>query len=241
MKHTTKLFAVCLVAVIGFAVPAFAQGQSNLTREERAQAREVRREARLNEQEVKKEAREKAKEIRAQARAERSELKPDKCERNQAKIERAIPRISRNAENLVGVFDKIYDRVQGFYESGQLTVSNYDELADAVDEAQLAATTDVAALQELEFTLDCDDPETGVELVSLKDIATGTKDSIKSYRSALVDLISAMRSAAAEASEDSETTTDDESSEDTTEEDNSADDSGTNDESSSDEEETNAQ
>lgn len=136
--------------------------------------------------------------IKAQIEARKTEVKKQVCEQRQQRLQQRIPRLATSANVLKNNFDKIYTRVQGFYEKGQLTVSNYDALKAAVDAAQADAAVSVEALNDYKFTLDCDNPDAGQKLDGFRQMAKLAKEDLKEYRRALVDLISAMRSASAE-------------------------------------------
>ena len=140
------------------------------------------------------------KEERAALRQQQQQEKRQEiCEKRLGLIETKISGFADRATRLQGVIDKIYLRVQGFYDSGQLTVSNYDELNAAVESAQLNASTEIAALTELSTDdIDCTDPNVSVKVASFKDGLGDARDALKAYRKALVELISSLRAAAAE-------------------------------------------
>lgn len=148
----------------------------------------------------KKEGNQQIKEERAALRAaQKQERRQQQCEKRKSQIESKIIAFALRAKRHQGVIDKIYERVQGFYDSGQLTVSNYDELKANVDAAQETASTEVAALQELgELEIDCTDPEVVLSVASFKEGLGSARDALKAYRKALVKLISSLRSASAE-------------------------------------------
>jgi hypothetical protein len=93
------------------------------------------------------------------------------------------------------VFDMIYTRVQDFYTNKKLNVSDYDSLKAKVDAAQADAAASIQALQDTDVTVDCTS-STVADSVSAFQTAVGdTRDSLKAYRAALVDLINSLKGA----------------------------------------------
>lgn len=137
-------------------------------------------------------------EKRESAKEKSSEARQSACEKRQQKIEASIARISKQATRHVATFDAIYERVQGFYDKGQLTVHNYDELNAAVSNAQATATLEAAVLGEVDSGINCEDPNVAETVATYRTSASAAKESLKAYRSALVELISSLRAEAAE-------------------------------------------
>lgn len=127
-----------------------------------------------------------------------AQVRQDICERREQQVSRLIPRLSNGSSRVLGSIDSVYERVQSFYDDGQLTVENYDELNDAVAAARMKATAAVEAVSTNGFTLDCDNPSVGDQLFGFRESVADTRDELKTYRAELVNLISSLRSAAAE-------------------------------------------
>lgn len=149
-------------------------------------------------------AEERVAEIKQQVEERHQQIRQEVCERRQATMQRVIPRLATNATALKTAIDTVYQRVQGFYESGQLSVENYDELKAGADAAQAEATTAVAAVESYEFELDCTNPNVARQLDGFRLAIQEAKDALKAYRVALVELISALRAEAAEANAQNE-------------------------------------
>lgn len=135
----------------------------------------------------------------------REEQRVAACERNRAKLVRSMERLTGQAERHLSVISAFQTKVEDFYASGQLTVENYEELHDAVVEAQGVASSNVEALETVEVDIDCNDSEIATVVGLYRVIANDTKNALKEYRRSLVDLISAMRAEAAETSDDTAT------------------------------------
>lgn len=155
--------------------------------------------------EHKDEARQKIEEKRENAQIKSTEKRQEACERRVANIEAKFDRLDQHANRLLSVIDSFYAKVTGFYERGQLTVSNYDELLASVDEAKASAAAEVAALENLSVDIDCTDPDVAVSVATFRETTSSARTALKAYRAALVDLISAMHAAAAEDNADEST------------------------------------
>lgn len=157
----------------------------------------------------KEKAEERVQEKRLTMETKTEERRQAACERRVEKLEKSMERITTQATRLLGVMDSFHEKVEGFYDKGQLTVSNYDELSANVDSARDAATTEIEALEELNEEIDCTDPEVVVNVSAFKGSANAAKEALREYRKSLVELISSMRSAAAEDKADASEASDD--------------------------------
>lgn len=186
-----------LLTVVVLAVPAgvAAQGRGNSDRTD-SSARKLQIQERVSER--KEDAAARVAEKRAAQEQRTSERLQQACERQSARLESAMTRASAQANRLLGVMDDFYDKVQGFYESNQLTVDDYDEQTQLIDAAKESAETEIAALAVLDEQVDCTDPEAVVNVRAYRDSAVAAKDALKEYRRTLVTLISSMRAASAD-------------------------------------------
>jgi hypothetical protein len=193
-----KRLAIVLTA-LAFALvalmPAIAGAHGNnededhhTTSQERVEERQAKAQARIEARQARLEEREAVRQERRQAA----------CERRLERINAVMDNLSRQASNHLIVFNRFYDRVQEFYDSGQLTVSNYGELKAAADASKDAAALEIEALVQLDVEVDCTDPEVAVKVGAFKDSAEAARDALKTYRKSLVELISSMRAEAAE-------------------------------------------
>lgn len=195
------MLAVVLVAAPSFAAPGGPTPNPTSPPEgpppSRAeQAEENRLQAQQRAEERRETAKQRVARIKQTVEERKAEIKQRVCEKRQDVLQRNIPRMASGATNVKKAFDTIYERVQGFYDSGQLTVENYDELTASIDVAQAEAAAAVTAAENFSFELDCEDPDVATQLDSFRLAVTEAKDSLKVYRDELVDLISAMRAEA---------------------------------------------
>lgn len=185
-----KLSMVTVLMVVSLAVllPAVASAQEEDIQRDRPAVVSKRIEER------KTQAKTDVSEKRESTELKSKDARKDACEKRQSKITSAMSRIATKANKHVETFDKIYERVQGFYVKGQLTVANYDELNAAVAKAQAAATLEASVLSELNVEIDCENPDVANIIATYRGSANAAKESLKAYRAALVDLISSLKS-----------------------------------------------
>ena len=134
------------------------------------------------------------------------------CTAHKDKLTAKAKRFAQDAAHHEATFDTMFTKVQTFHDTKQLTVADYDTLMAAVKAKQTVSASDVVALQTLsEQTIDCTGQDAAALYVSqLKASVTTAKTDLKAYRSALVDFIKAVRSAAGTAkssTDDSDTST----------------------------------
>jgi hypothetical protein len=99
------------------------------------------------------------------------------------------------AENHKAVFDKIYTRVQDFYTNKKLSVTDYDSLKAKVDTAQADAAASIQALKDTDISVDCTSSTVADSVSAFQTAVGSTRDSLKTYRAALVDLINSLKGA----------------------------------------------
>lgn len=190
-KITNKAkIATILVLAIVLVLPVVVKAQSALS----ARPENVTAKIQAHKEQAKLTLEEKMANREVKSEAKRQEV----CERRVAKLQSAMTRLEARSTKLLGVIDSFYTKVTGFYSSGQLTVSNYDELLDNVDTARATATDEVAVLGALNEDIDCTDPEVTIDVATFKESAVSTKEVLKAYRKTLVELISSMRAQSAE-------------------------------------------
>lgn len=191
------LIATAVFAVAG-VTPVAVMAQSTRAQEVQTQAEEQRSAVRQTTQQRQQEAQLRVNEIKQKVEQRRATIKQNVCERRQQRLATVIPRLATGATSVKTALDSIYDRVQGFYKNGQLTVDNYDELTTAIDTAKTDSEATLDVVKEYKFELDCDNPSVGEQLESYRLAVKQSKEALKVYRDKLIDLVSALRAEAAE-------------------------------------------
>ncbi len=195
--NITTLCSVMMIVIAPAAVVAQRSGNSGNGTDKRAAIEE-----RVTER--KEKAEQKVAERREMAETRSAEKIQAACERRTEKIQDITNRVSSQASRLLGVIDGFNIKVQNFYATGQLTVDDYDEQIEEITAAQENAKTEIAALGELSVDIDCTDPDVVIDVAAYRSSAQASKEALKEYRKELVELISSMRSAAAEGSQDAQ-------------------------------------
>lgn len=105
------------------------------------------------------------------------------------------------------VMDGFYTKIKAFYVSKNLSVSNYPTLTAAVDTAQTNAQASIDALATLDVNVDCTSQTVAASISAFQTAESNTRDSLKSYRQALVDLITALKGASTGATQTGDNST----------------------------------
>lgn len=103
--------------------------------------------------------------------------------------------------------DRIYEKVKAFHDSKQLDISNYNDLTAAVDTEADRAQVAIDALQNLDVSVDCASRTVADSVASFREAVSSTRDSLKAYRQALVDLITSLKGASTSTSNSTDNTT----------------------------------
>jgi hypothetical protein len=131
--------------------------------------------------------------------------KQQACTARQAGLTKRMANAVRNATVIKGVIDDKFTKVQDFYTAKNLNVTDYDTMKTAVSDAQAKAADSLSALQATDVTIDCT-AGTAAETVSAFQAAvSSTRDSLKAYRTSLVDLINSLKGASTSTTKTDET------------------------------------
>lgn len=139
--------------------------------------------------------------IKARTEAERQQA----CTARQKALTTRMSNAVRQAKKYESVIDTAYSRVKSFHDSKNLNVSDYATLTAAVDAAQANAKSSVEALQSLDVSVDCSSQTVADSVSAYQSAVKNTRDSLKAYRTALVDLINSLKGASTGASTQSTT------------------------------------
>lgn len=194
---TVAVFAVSLAVVPAVVMAQKARGEES--------ARDIRT---IVAQEAEKEVesgQSKAAKIKNEAASKSLKVRQEVCEQKRETLQNGTRTMSQGADSVKKNLDTMYTRVTGFYESGKLTTPNYKDLVAKIELAKKDAETSMEALNNrAPDAVDCTDMKTATRFEGDKLAGEGAKTALKNYRKALVDLISALKSA--NASENKTTT-----------------------------------
>lgn len=212
MQKTLKLAGLVTAVIVLFtavAVPATTNAehggddqQQSKTKELKARAEEERQKAEDRAQTVKDDAqeradsaRQKADDAKKNATARLGDTKLKVCKKREQNVTNIMKRMGDRGEKQINVFTKIADRTKNFYQEKGYALANYDALvaeANAKREAAVAANS-VVKNTSLNFKCDGDNPK-GVAS-SFKELMKNQNEAIKAYKTAVKNLIVAVKSA----------------------------------------------
>lgn len=143
-------------------------------------------------------ASERAAAIKNSAEAKSLQIRQEVCEQKRTRLQSLTQTMYQGAESVKKNLDTMYDRVVSFYDSGKLTVSNYNELIQNIETAKADAEQAANVLQLRENSeIDCADAKTASRIEGDRLAGEATRTALKEYRTQLVNLVSALKSAAA--------------------------------------------
>ncbi len=116
------------------------------------------------------------------------------CQNRQAAITNIMLRIDTRAQNQIALFSTIATRVENFYVSQGKTISNYNQLVAAINQAAIKANTDFATLKTSSaFSCTATNPK-GMVTTFQSYLKLEISD-LQNYRSAVKNLIVGVASA----------------------------------------------
>jgi chromosome segregation ATPase len=222
MNKLKRAFVIAAVALFGSAlsVPALAyahsesdsgSGSSNSGSSEKEDSTsgdpagtETQKKARELTERFKKTAQEQKEELKDKVKEKSSEVRQKNCEVRKTAIEKRlaskVERVKKHKEK----FDHILTRVMAFHDEKDLKTTNYDSLVAAAQAAQADASAQVGALESLDVTVDCTNSNVTDSLSTFRAALVSTRESLKTYRAALRDLIKAVHQSAEDVKNSSE-------------------------------------
>lgn len=145
---------------------------------------------------------------KSEDRAERTEQRRMRlCETRQTSIQNKLGAFKGAGERQLSKLDGAYDKLTAYQTDRSLTVDGYADLTAAADAAQTAATADVLVMTGLiEEGFDCESENVADQLSSVKEAGLKARESLRSYRAALHDILVSLLKANAQTTSDDDTT-----------------------------------
>jgi|GEM_PF-2121088 len=157
-------------------------------------------------------------EVKAKVQQKTQAQKQQACTARKTNLQNRLNNATSAAQRHKDTFDNIYTKIKNFYTNKKLNVANYNTLTTAADKAQQDAADQIAALKGLDITVDCTQADSlATNLTAFQTAEKSTRDSLKSYRKSLVDIITALHGASTSTDKTGSTSTDDSSTNSTTE------------------------
>lgn len=207
------IVAAAFIAISTLTYGSAVSAQEVTNRESLRQAAEERKavaQQRLDEAKAKAEARAQEAQEKAQMRATETKqrlegAKLKACEAREKRIEATMAQMTKRGENHIAVFTKISDRVKEFYENKGRTAENYDTLVAEVDTKKLAAEAAVASAQSVGDVFSCDSDNPKIASQEFREAHKAQVAALKEYRTAVKNLIVAVKSAQSQAAKEQPT------------------------------------
>lgn len=195
LPQKSKLILLSVVATVAlFSIPTVHAVSENAS----SKAQE-----RLEKVEIKRqELSDKLEAIKEQRSEKLSENRLKVCENRQATINKIIANSATQSEKHLAVFQKIEDRVVTFYEEKTLSLDTYDTLLATVDEKEAAAIAAIDLAKETTFS--CDDADATNPGSLARELVKSEHTALKEYRTAIKDLLVAIKTTAAQSTDAAE-------------------------------------
>lgn len=211
LQFGTSAVIISLVAIVSGAITTSnASAQENVNGQDRANSslrdtptpddnQERLRQQREALESKKAEAKEAA-EARLKARQEErldrlSASQLEICKTREANINNRIARIADRSTKHLELFNEISERAQAFYESQDVTVTNYDELVADVATKKTAAEATVAGMASTTAGFECEGENPKVTVEAFKTNLKASIEVLKDYRTSVKNLIAGIKSA----------------------------------------------
>jgi hypothetical protein len=153
---------------------------------------------------VKSQASQLLSEKRQNGKQHSAEQKKKSCEVRAANINRKADKYAAQAQKHLDVFNKIFTKVQNFHDDKNLNVDGYDALLATATAKQTDAQTAVDALKAVDVDIDCTQSDPASAVATLKAATKNARSALHEYRTAIKDLVVAMKGAStAQSSDDS--------------------------------------
>lgn len=201
-RFTLSLSALLLVSGTAMTMPVSAIYDSDGSQEKTTNSvsqtedkAKVENQARDLAEKFRTQARTKIAEDRAKVRQQTQKERQTACESRKTNLTKRMANAVARAQKHKAVFDKIYVRLQNFHDTKNLDVANYETLIANANTAQAEAAASISALEALNVTLDCASETVAESVGVFQQAVKNTRDSLKNYRSALVELTTALKGA----------------------------------------------
>ena len=194
-----SLVAVAFVTAItlgyGSAAQAIDISQAEKARENSETVRQAAEEKKAAARERAEAAKARAQEKVTQAKERLEGAKLKACEAREKRITQTMEQMSKRGTNHIEVITKISDRVQAFYTEKGRTVENYDALVADVAAKKQAAEQAVANAQSVGDVFSCDSDSPKIASQEFRAAHMTQVAALKEYRTAVKNLITAVKSA----------------------------------------------
>ena len=162
--------------------------------EPREKAQEKREAVQQQIAERKEAVQQKVEEKRQTAQSKLSDGKLKACQKRESNIKRIMSRAANRGTRQIEVFSKISDRTQAFYKDKGKTLSNYEQLVEAVETKQAAAKAAVESTSSSSTEFSCDSADPKASAQGFKQVLKQQNAALKEYKTAVKNLIVGVKS-----------------------------------------------
>lgn len=131
------------------------------------------------------------------------------CQNREKAINRNMEQLTKMATNMLGVFNGISTRVEEFYTGtavpAGVTVASYGDLTDKINSAKASVDTALSAATADAGSFTCDTQSPKAILQTFRTNMRAVKSALQTYRKAIVELITTVRTAYSSQSADTKT------------------------------------
>lgn len=216
--NTAKRFVLSLSALLlisggALAVPASASADASLrsdanTTDDSVAGTEVQKHASDLTEQFRLQAKADLAAKKAQIKEQTQDHRQKACEARKSSLTTRMANAVTQANKHKAVFDKIYSRVKTFHDTKNLNVPDYDTLTANVDKAQADAAASITALGQLDVSIDCTSQTVADSVSAFQQAVKSSRDSLKTYRASITDLIKALKGASTSTDKTTDTSTD---------------------------------
>lgn len=142
--------------------------------------------------ELRKKAEDDISEKKKQVKEHSQEERQKKCEQRKHGIQTKFDRISTNSQKIQDRIDGVLDKAIAYADKNNLNNGDIADLVTKANEAKSKSAASVANLKALQPTIDCTSNNVPSDIATFKAAAKEASDNIKSYRTAVKNLLKAL-------------------------------------------------
>ncbi len=120
------------------------------------------------------------------------------CENIQKAVNNKLSAFNNNADKYLSRLDDVFTKLQDYQTANNVSADNYESLLTTAKDNQTTAAAAVTALSQVADSLDCTESDPAAMLATAKESASGTRDALKAYRTALKNIVVALAQAQGE-------------------------------------------
>jgi hypothetical protein len=140
-------------------------------------------------------AQEQVTELRKEHKSKSADDRTKVCESHKQGLETKFSHIVANSQRIQDRISGVLDKAVAYKTDNNLDVVDYDNLLTKAMTAKQAAADSITALKAVSPSLDCNNTSVATDVATFKEAAKTTRDDLKTYRSAVKDLLKAIRDA----------------------------------------------